>query len=195
MASKRGPYELKVRAERRDRTRERLVEAAADLHGEVGPAFTTMADVAERAGVSRMTAYRHFPSERELFRACGAHFVAGNAPPASEPWLEIQDPFARLRRGLSDIYAYYGRHDRRIANVLRDSRTMPVGGVFRDAEKRWASALLEGWPAHVRRRRRLRAALGLAVRFETWHYLSETGASDGDVIRLIEAAARDAAAA
>ena len=40
MPSKRGPYELKARADRQRQTRERLVAAAADLHGEVGPAFT-----------------------------------------------------------------------------------------------------------------------------------------------------------
>lgn len=186
MASRRGPYELKARAKRRDQTRERLVVAAADLHGAVGPAFTTMADVAERAGVSRMTAYRHFPTEQDLFRACGSHFIDAHPPPAGEQWLEISDPLARLTRALEDIYAYYRCHQQRIANVLRDSQTMPVGGAFREAGRTWAGTLLGAWPAQVRGSRSLRASIGFAVRFESWHYLVEhEDLRDIDVIQLM----------
>ena len=186
MPSQRGPYQLKKRAERRDQTVERLIAAAADLHAEVGPAFTTMAAVAERAGVSRMTAYRHFPTEQDLFRACARHFISGHPPPAPEPWLEIADPLVRLRRALGEIYAYYRRHEQRIANVLRDSQTMPVGGAFREAEKNWATALLSAWPATTQRRKALRAVIRLAVHFETWHYLVQhEELEDIDIVGLM----------
>lgn len=170
MASTRGPYQLKQRAERRDQTRMRLVAAAADLHGEVGPAFTTLAEVAERAGMSKMTAYRHFPTEKDLFGACARHFIGAHPLPDPGPWRAIPSPDARLRRALGEIYAYYGRHEQRIANVLRDSLTMPVGGVFRDAAGAWREHLLGVWPAEVRRRPILKAGVGLAVHFETWHH-------------------------
>jgi AcrR family transcriptional regulator len=63
LAKERRPYRLRARAEAMDRTRERIVEAAVGLHGSVGPAATTMSAVAERAGVTRATLYRHFPDE------------------------------------------------------------------------------------------------------------------------------------
>jgi AcrR family transcriptional regulator len=193
MASKRGPYELKARAERQERTRERLVAAAADLHGEVGPAFTSITDVAQRAGVSRMTAYRHFPTDLDLFRACGRHFITGHPPPPIEAWLELVDPLDRLRRALGEIYAYYRRHEQRIANVLRDSQRMPVGGAFRDAETTWARALLAAWNAPERRRRSLRGAIALAVHFETWHHLAaHERLPDADIIGLMRDAAQAA---
>ena len=65
-------YTLKRRAEQQAETRQRIVEAAVDLHGTVGPALTTFSMVAERAGVQRHTLYAHFPDERSLYLACSA---------------------------------------------------------------------------------------------------------------------------
>jgi AcrR family transcriptional regulator len=65
-------YTLKRRAEQQADTRRRIVEAAVDLHGTVGPALTTFSMVAERAGVQRHTLYAHFPDERSLAMACSA---------------------------------------------------------------------------------------------------------------------------
>ena len=62
-------YELKKRAEQMGETRQRITEAAIELHGSVGPSRTTMSAVAERAGVERRTLYRHFPNEADLFAA------------------------------------------------------------------------------------------------------------------------------
>src|SRR5215471_7398245 len=63
-------YTLKRRAERQAETRQRIVEAAVDLHASVGPALTTVSMVADRAGVQRHTLYAHFPDERSLYLAC-----------------------------------------------------------------------------------------------------------------------------
>ncbi|HEV2416149.1 MAG TPA: TetR family transcriptional regulator, partial [Candidatus Dormibacteraeota bacterium] len=46
-------YQLRVRADRQRETRERIVAATEALHAEVGPARTTIADIARRAGVER----------------------------------------------------------------------------------------------------------------------------------------------
>ena len=65
-------YEKRARAEQEEATRRRIVDAAIDLHGTVGPARTTISAIAERAGVRRATVYRHFPDERALFLSCSA---------------------------------------------------------------------------------------------------------------------------
>jgi AcrR family transcriptional regulator len=49
--------------------RERLVLAAVDLFTEQGYDATTVAQIAERAGVTRSTFFRHFPDKRELLVA------------------------------------------------------------------------------------------------------------------------------
>ena len=74
-------YELKERARRQSQTRQRIVEAAVDLHTSVGPARTTISGIAERAGVERHTVYAHFPDDLTLFRACSEHWEARHPPP------------------------------------------------------------------------------------------------------------------
>jgi AcrR family transcriptional regulator len=49
--------------------RQRLVVAAVDLFTEQGYDATTVAQIAERAGVTRSTFFRHFPDKRELLVA------------------------------------------------------------------------------------------------------------------------------
>ncbi len=49
--------------------RERLIVAAVDLFAEQGYDATTVAQIAERAGVTKSTFFRHFPDKRELLAA------------------------------------------------------------------------------------------------------------------------------
>ncbi len=85
-------YELKERARRQAQTRQRIVEAAVDLHTTVGPARTTISAIAERAGVERHTVYAHFPDDRALFRACSEHWTARHPLPDLEALAEIDGP-------------------------------------------------------------------------------------------------------
>ena len=52
-----------------------------ELHKEVGPAKTTVAEIARRAGVQRLTVYNHFPEDVELFAACQAHWIGLHPQP------------------------------------------------------------------------------------------------------------------
>ena len=90
-------YELKERARRREQTRQRIVQAAVDLHTSVGPARTTISAIAERAGVERHTVYAHFPDDRALFRACSRHWDSEHPLPDLELLAAIEDPERRLR--------------------------------------------------------------------------------------------------
>jgi AcrR family transcriptional regulator len=49
--------------------RERLVVAAVDLFTERGYDSTTVAEIAERAGVTRSTLFRYFPDKRDILAA------------------------------------------------------------------------------------------------------------------------------
>lgn len=63
-------YKMGARAEAVGKTRAAIVAAARELHAERGLAATSWDDIAERAGVSTATVYRHFPSSAELVPAC-----------------------------------------------------------------------------------------------------------------------------
>src|SRR5499433_3192465 len=94
-------YTLRKRAEQQAETRQRIVEAAIDLHGSVGPSATTFSMVAERAGVQRHTLYAHFPDERSLLMACSALALERDPLPDPKPWQNIKDRHERLRVGLA----------------------------------------------------------------------------------------------
>lgn len=114
-------YTLKRRAEQQAETRLRIVQAAVDLHGSVGPALTTISMVAERAGVQRHTLYAHFPDERSLLLACSGLTFERAPLPDAEAWRAIKDHRERLRAGLGAIYGWYDRNADLAACVLRDS--------------------------------------------------------------------------
>ena len=115
------PYTLRRRAEKQAETRLRIVEAAVELHGQVGPALTTFSMVAERAGVQRHTLYAHFPDERALLVACSGLALGRDPLPEAAPWRAIEDRSERLRAGLSAIYGWYERNAELAACVLRDA--------------------------------------------------------------------------
>ena len=119
-------YELKERARRQAETRQRIVEAAVDLHTSVGPARTTISGIAERAGVERHTVYAHFPDDRTLFRACSEHWEARHPLPDIATLAEIEDPARRLRRALGEMYAWYESVEADLALFVRDASVVPA---------------------------------------------------------------------
>src|SRR5688500_17982852 len=119
-------YRKRARAQQEEQTRQRITEAAMELHGSVGPARTTISAVAERAGVQRATLCRHFPDEVALFGACSAHWAALHPPPDPARWGEIADHEERLRAALADLYAWYGSDEQMFMNVFRDAGLVPA---------------------------------------------------------------------
>src|SRR5918992_92628 len=102
-------YDMRRRAKRQEETRQRITEATVELHEALGPAKTTISAIAEKAGVQRLTVYRHFPDERALFSACRGHYMSINPPPDPTPWAGISDPEVRLKRALAEVYVFYRR--------------------------------------------------------------------------------------
>ena len=123
------------RAELVDETRQRITEATARLHTTVGPANTSVASIAEEAGVTRLTVYRHFPDIEVLFAACRAHWRAQNPPPDAGSWPDTRDFETRARRALTEHYAWYRDHAEELFPIYRDMTTMPLGRPGGDAHR------------------------------------------------------------
>ena len=169
-------YQLKKRADSMAETRQRIAAAAAELHGKVGPARTTMSAVADRAGVQRHTVYRHFPTEADLFGACSAHFFAENPLPDVAPWREIDDARQRLQRVLDDLYRFYESTEQMFTNVLRDAELIenlrPTLIPMQEFLDQVAELLATGWGTRGRRRHLLAVATRHAIDFQTWRSLT-----------------------
>ena len=190
MSSEKRKYELRARAEKQEETRQRIVAATSELHQEVGPARTTVAEIARRAGVNRVTVYNHFPEESELFAACQAHFLSGHPLPDFEEALALEDPAARVRGVIRELYGSYRRTEPMTAKVLRDRGTMPALDALMAQTLDAIQAYLVGTlSAGLRRRgaaaRRTRAALALALDFWTWQRLAGEGLRDDEAADLM----------
>jgi len=163
----------------------RITEAAAYLHGTVGPARTTVSAIAARAGVRRMTVYNHFPTDVELIDACSSQWVSRNLPPDASRWAEIEDPRARLHTALGELYAYYRSARDMLGNTIRDAPLVPALGEILD-RKWWpvvegmVDVLVVGLPPTDD----VRAAVRLAVDFHTWETLTGTGLDDARAAEL-----------
>ena len=198
MSDKKRPYRKKRRAELEAETRRRITESAVDLHGSIGPARTSMSAVAERANVRRSTLYRHFPDEATLFEACSAHWNAANPPPDLGAWAAIEDPDERLERGLEELYGFYRRTERMIANLIRDEaaneNVRRHFGAFHGYMDAARDILIKGRRERGQTRVRVRAAIGHALAFETWRSLvREQGLGNAQAAKLTSGFIRAAA--
>ncbi len=186
-------YELKLRAEQLAETRRRIVEAAAALHEEVGPARTTVAEIARRADVQRPTVYNHFPDERDLIDACGQLSLTRHPPPDPTAALALAKPADRLRAVLIAFYGWHRTRRRAREHLERDRQVLPaLDAVMRVRVDRaladLADMLTAGFRPAPRRARELRAAVRLALDFWTWRRLAAEGLSDDDAADLMTAA-------
>jgi AcrR family transcriptional regulator len=173
--SKTRTYELKQRAERQLQTRQRIVDAAIELHTTLGPSRTTVSAIAERAGVTRPTVYAHFPDDRSLLQACSGHVRETVPVPDPTAWRAISDPGERLQTALRDLYAYYERLEPLLENVQRDAAVMPIVAEMNAYRVRYLEeardVLLDAWKTRGGDRARVRRAIGHALEFRTWQSL------------------------
>jgi AcrR family transcriptional regulator len=191
-------YEKRARAVHEQATRMRIIDAAIDLHGSVGPARATISAIAERAGVRRATVYRHFPDERSLFLGCSGTFAERNPAPDPPTWASIPDPAARLAAALDALYAWYERVEPMLSAVLRDIDAVPAVKELQTGRLAYLAGiedgLAAGWGVRGNAAKRLRATIGLALDFLAWRALHERGLTRADAIDVMSAAVRAVAA-
>lgn len=166
-------YRLGKRADKQQETRRRIVEAAVELHGSIGPARTSIAQIAERAGVQRHTFYAHFPDERSLLMACSGLSMERDPLPDPESWLEVPTGVRRVRHGLAELYAWYERNADLTACVLRDAEhhllTREIAELrMGPISSRAAEVIGEALDP------RARSLLPVALDFACWRTLRET---------------------
>jgi AcrR family transcriptional regulator len=166
------------RAAAEEETRRRIVEALIELHAEVGPARTTVSAVAERAGVERLTVYRHFPHERAMFRACSSLYMQRNPPPERRP-LHGVPPVDAVRTTLASVYLWYRSNQAMFAKVLADVEHLPSLHESARQLLEYVDSLASDLDRLFdRRSAHRRATLHHALEFSTWQSLSRLTRND-----------------
>ena len=164
-------YTKTRRADNQAETRQRIVEAAMGLHGEIGPAATTISMIAERAGVQRHTVYAHFADELSLLTACSGLHGELNPLPVPDKWAQLATHEERLTAALTAAYAWFAANEAMTANVLRDAEANDT--VRQIAQQRFAvpfHAIYESLSGGLTAKGK--AALTLALSFHTWRTLT-----------------------
>jgi AcrR family transcriptional regulator len=173
------------------------VRATVELHKEVGPARTTVAEIARRAGVQRLTVYNHFPELGQLLAACQGHWLTQHPPPDPAPALALEEPEERLQGVLAPLYAWYRETAPMAASVRRDRALVPaldslLTGSMDMRMTELTEALTAGFARKGRARERTRAVVALALEFWTWQKLTREALSDGEAAALMASAAANA---
>jgi AcrR family transcriptional regulator len=99
------------------RNAERIVRAARQIYGEVGP-DAAIETIAHRAGVGERTLYRRFPTKAELVRAALDQCIAEDLTPTIEAARGAADPLQGLAQ-LIDAAISLGARERNLLTAAR----------------------------------------------------------------------------
>ena len=161
------------------RTRQRIVEATRELHGERGIAATSWDDIAARAGVGVGTVYRHFPSLDELIPACGAVTMEVVAPPdpAAVPALfaDVTEPAERIELLVREAFGIYERGAPQLRTIRREGGFHPGVAEAGDALEASLGALVDTALAPLGATRDDRAVVRAMVDLNAWQALRDQG--------------------
>lgn len=176
------------RRARSERTREAVLDAVIALIGE-GEVPTT-GEVAERAGISERSLFRHFESRDGLFDAAIDRIVTSLAP-LVEPVGADGSAAARLERlvavrsrlyeamtPIRRVAPFYAARSELVARRMATTR-----GWFRDElEATFARELAERGPTGSRD---VLDSLDLALSWAAWDHLRSSGATVADAQRVL----------
>lgn len=98
--------------------RERIVLAAVDLFTELGYDETTVAQIAERAGITKSTFFRHFPDKRDVL-AAGQETLSRLLVQGIADSPEGASPLAAVAAGLERVSEAMGPVNRELGPRLK----------------------------------------------------------------------------
>ena len=136
MKSPARPYRMTARARGVEETRTRVLDATVALHEERLAADISLADVAERAGVSVQTVLRHFGSRDGLVEAALAHGVE-----AVEDERRV-DP-GDVATAVASVVAHYERRGDGVLLLLGQEGSEPLARTVTDRGRAMHRAWVE----------------------------------------------------
>lgn len=175
-----------------DPTRERIIECTLELHTSQGIQATTWPQIADRAGVPLETVEALFPTQDELVRSCGEHFMESlRFPPADrapEVFAGAVSEDERIRRLVETLFGAYergadgitaARRERNDVRALEES----MGELDISFDALVAEALRAARPEGSSV-----AALRAITDLEVWRTLREAGATPEAAVSRASAA-------
>ena len=182
-------YAMRNREESFAQTNGRIVEAAKALHAQRGVLGTSWQDIAEQAGVSPVTVYRHFRSLSELIPACARSFVDSVAPlseaDARAAFAALESPFERLEMLIRDDCACYERGREWFHAAMRESDLVPELGAVVSAQQATLATLIRAALEELDPPAEVVSALQAVIDFPFWRALVQAGVAEEAAPRVM----------
>jgi AcrR family transcriptional regulator len=164
-------YNNETRLHQQAELKHRIAAAAAQLHAVKGGLATSYAEIAQAAGVSLPTVYKHFPDLDALMGACTAH-VGAQAPefPAAQilAAADLAEAVARLVKAADRLNAFFEPW-----LVWREEERIPLLGQLAAGQRQQLTGFIETLLAQhgIAEAPKLAPAWEAVLHFEFWHRL------------------------
>jgi AcrR family transcriptional regulator len=175
-----------------DPTRERIIECTLELHRSQGIQATTWPEIADKAGVPEETVKALFPTQDELTRSCGAHFMESlQLPPtdrAPDVFAGASSETERIRRLVQTSFGVYERGGDGIAVGRRERKEVPAADESMEELDNSLDALVAEALSTQSPDSSSIASVRALTDFEMWRALRDQGATPGAAVDQASAA-------
>ncbi len=164
-----------------DPTRERIIESTLELHTSRGIQATTWPEIADKAGVPVETVKALFPTQDDLVRSCGEHFMESlQLPPhdrAPEVFAGASSENERIRRLVETFFGVYERGADGITAARRERKDVPAVDESMEELDNTLDALVVEALRPLRPDSSSVASLRALTDLEVWRTLRDQGAT------------------
>jgi|SRR5215211_4232611 len=164
-----------------DPTRERIIECTLELHTNRGIQATTWPEIADKAGVPVETLEALFPTEDDLVRSCGQHFMESlQLPPADrapQVFAGASSENERIRRLVETSFGVYERGADGITAGRRERHDVPAVDESMEELDNTLDALVVEALRPLRPDSSSVASLRALTDLEVWRTLRDQGAT------------------
>ena len=183
-------YQMATRERAVQETRQRIIDAAISLHAQRGVIATNWEEIAERAGVSTATVYRHFPSLGELVPACArTAFEAGASLPtpaqAAAAFAGLTRPAPRIERLIRESCRCYELGAGWLAAARRDAKSVPALDRAVRLQERVLGVLIQAALGDAFVDAQTMSVIKALIDFPFWKALTDAGVAAEKVPRVI----------
>jgi AcrR family transcriptional regulator len=192
-------YRTRRRANRSEQTHERITSAVRNLLAEGTFHESTVAEVAERAGISRATLYQHFRSRVDLVDAICDTFAVNPALIEVRESVELADPEAALAETIAHSVGFWSSEDSILSQLYGVTAIDPAARDLVERQREDRRGEMKRLARHLHANGRLRSGMGqrratellmVLTSYETFRELRHSGLTQRELTAALQDSGR-----
>lgn len=187
-------YKMKNRSTAVEQTKDRIVRAAKVLHATQGMQGASYTEIADKAGVSMATVYRHFPTLAELIPACASSIVVLQPlnPDAVAALFQNQEqPQKRLEVVIQGTCECYERDGGWLQAARREGDLIPTLSKIIEEQQKNLRTLVQAALDELNVTERQVQVLAALMDFPLWKSLRDMGLTPSEATEQVLELIRD----